>query len=229
MEQISNDFIFGTLATDRQRLAFFRADSASVSHRHRIDPLDPLPGQAVYVTVTLGPTVVADQVTCYFTTDDTIPGGHLGVPAPGSQSVAFTRVTSVWNTFLWGYLDEWQCRLPAQNEGTTVRYCIEAWSSLTGASTWASEIVGSVADDGRTLDEMSSGWTYLRECGVEFGLILCNRPAPLPIELIASVHRPGCVMRLFIMSLSIVFVRMKVVLLLLRRTAWISMAARCAV
>ncbi len=175
MEQVSNDFIFGTLATDRQRLAFFRAESSSVSHRHRIDPLDPLPGQAVYVTVTLGPTVVADHVTCYFTTDDTMPGGHLGVPTPGSQSVAFTRINSVWNTFLWGYLDEWQCRLPAQDVGTTVRYCIEAWSSLTGASTWASEIVGSVADDGRTLDEVGSGWTYLRECGVEFGLIFVQQ------------------------------------------------------
>lgn len=171
MEQVSKDFIFGTLSTDRQRLAFYRAEMSEVAHQYRIYPLDPLPGQEVCLTVTLGPRIIADRVTCYFTTDDTQPGGRLGVPTPGSQSVAFTRTASVWNTFLWGYLDEWQCFLPAQSEGTTVRYCIEAWSSIMGASAWAGEIIGNVADDGGPLDDAGPEYSYLYEPGAEFGLI----------------------------------------------------------
>ncbi len=175
MERISNDFIFGTLATDKQRLAFFKAELSAVSHRNRVQPGDPLPGEQVTLTVSIGPYVVADAVTCYYTTDGTMPSGRLGTPAPGSQSVAFTRIASIWNIFLWGYLDEWQCHIPAQHDGTTVRYCIEAWSSLTGTSTWASEIVGMVNDDGSVLDAADPDTTYLREFGADFGLIFIRQ------------------------------------------------------
>jgi len=170
MEEVSNDFIFGTLATDQQRLAFFRAEMSGVAHRNHIQPLDPLPGQEVCITVTIGPQVVADNVTCYFTTDGTVPAGRLGVPAPGSRSVALNRVASVWNIFLWGYLEEWQCQLPPLLEHTTVRYCIEAWSSLTGQSAWASEIIGIIADDGKRLEDAGPDYNYLHDIGAEFGL-----------------------------------------------------------
>lgn len=175
MEDVSSDFIFGTMATDIRRLGFLKAELSGVSHRHRIDPLDPAPGQPVVISVSLGPLVVADHVTAYFTTDGSEPGGARGIPAPGSQAVAFERVGSVWNTFLWGYLEEWQAVLPPQPPGTIVTYRIEAWSQHHDQSVWAGEIIGSVAGDGTVLGDRGPGDCFLREVGQEFGLTFVRR------------------------------------------------------
>lgn len=170
MDDVSADFIFGTMATDARRLAFLKAELAGVSHRHRIEPADPLPQQAVTLRVSLGPTVVADHVTCYFTTDGSEPTGARGVPAPGARAVAFERVGSEWNTFLWGYLEEWRATLPPQPAGVIVQYRIEAWSEHHPRSVWAGEIIGSTAGDGAVLGEVGPGDVFLREVGQEFEL-----------------------------------------------------------
>lgn len=175
MDNISNDFIFGTMATDARRLGYLKAETAGVSHRHRIEPLDPLPGQPVRLTVTLGPAVIANRVTCYFTTDGSTPEGSRGVAAPGSQSVAFTHIRSCWDTFLWGYGEEWQGELPPQPNATTVSYRIEAWSTVTGATAWASEIIGATVGDGQVLGEIGPGDAYLHEIGSEFKLTFVRR------------------------------------------------------
>jgi cyclomaltodextrinase / maltogenic alpha-amylase / neopullulanase len=175
MDNVSADFIFGTLATDARRLGVIKAELAGVSHRHRIEPLDPEPGQPVVIRVSLGPGVVADQVTCYFTTDGGEPAGARGAAAPGSQAVAFTRGASLWDTFLWGYSQEWQAELPPQPAGTIVSYRIEAWSEHGAPSVWAGEIVGSTAGDGTVLGEVGPGDEHLRELGQEFGLSFIRR------------------------------------------------------
>ena len=51
----SQDFVFGTLATDDLRLAQIRAAGAGVLHGHDLRPQDP--GEANTVGVTLGPAV----------------------------------------------------------------------------------------------------------------------------------------------------------------------------
>lgn len=170
MDDVSADFIFGTMATDARRLAFLKAELSGVSHRHRIEPADPLPQQAVTLRVSLGPAVVADHVTCYFTTDGSEPAGARGVPAPGARAVAFERVGSEWNTFLWGYLEEWRATLPPQPAGAIVQYRIEAWSEHHPRSVWAGEIIGSTTGDGAVLGEVGPGDVFLREVGQEFEL-----------------------------------------------------------
>lgn len=170
MQNVSSDFIFGTLATDERRLGYLKAETAGISHRHRIEPADPLPDQPVRLRVTLGPEIVADHVSCYFTTDGSEPAGERGEPAPGTRLAAFARVGSVWDTFLWGYTEEWSGLIPAQPAGTTVRYRIEAWSSLTSGGVWAAEIVGSTPGDGSVVGDSSPGDLHLRVMGAEFGL-----------------------------------------------------------
>ncbi len=170
MDDVSADFIFGTMATDARRLAFLKAELSGVSHRHRIEPADPLPQQAVTLRVSLGPAVVADHVTCYFTTDGSEPAGARGVPAPGARAIAFERVGSEWNTFLWGYLEEWRAALPPQPAGAIVQYRIEAWSEHHPRSVWAGEIIGSTTGDGAVLGEVGPGDVFLREVGQEFEL-----------------------------------------------------------
>ncbi|NTU83924.1 MAG: alpha-amylase [Chloroflexales bacterium] len=169
-DNVSSDFIFGTMATDARRLGYLRAELAGVSHRHRIEPLDPEPGQPVTLSVTLGPAVAADRLTIYYTTDGAAPGGRRGAPDPGTFAVACERLASVWDTLLWAYTEEWQGTIPPQPIGTTVRYRIEAWSTCDECSAMASEIVGSTAGDGTVLGDVGPGDTNLRELGREFSL-----------------------------------------------------------
>ncbi|EFO80761.1 alpha amylase catalytic region [Oscillochloris trichoides DG-6] len=174
-DHVSSDFIFGTLATDARRLGTMKAELSGIAHRHRIEPIDPLPNQPVQLWVSLGPHVPADRVTCYFTTDGSEPDGERGVAAAGSQVAVFVRQAVRWETFLWGYLEEWVAEIPSQVVGTTVRYRIEAWSSLDVGSSWASEIIGSTPGDGTVLGDSSPGDLYLHALGVEFGLTFVRR------------------------------------------------------
>lgn len=142
-EHVSADFVFGTLATDELRLAQLRAAQLGVAH-DTLSPLDPQPGEAVTVHVTLGPAISADHVTCYYTTDASLPDGARGVASNGAAVTLF-RVGVIWDTLLWGYREQWAGALRAQADGVLVRYRIEAWSSQNGVSIWASQIAGVVA------------------------------------------------------------------------------------
>lgn len=141
-DNVSQDFVFGTLATDELRLAQLRATSAGVAHPHSLAPADPLPGQPVTVNVSVGPQVRAEHVTCYYTTDGSEPQGMRGQAANGT-AVELERAAVAWDTLLWGYREHWSGALPGQPDGTLVRYRIEAWSER-GAAQWASEIAGLV-------------------------------------------------------------------------------------
>jgi hypothetical protein len=60
------EFIFGTLATDALKLVHHRAARQGVHHRHDLTPRDPLPGQPVAITITVGPDVTVDGAACYY-------------------------------------------------------------------------------------------------------------------------------------------------------------------
>ena len=50
-DDVSADFVFGTLATDELRLAQLRATASGVHHGHDLEPLDPDPDQPITVRV----------------------------------------------------------------------------------------------------------------------------------------------------------------------------------
>ena len=141
---VSPDFVFGTLATDDLRLAHVRAEATGINHGHDLDPADPLPDQPITVRVTVGPLIVADHVTCYYTTDGREPAGDRGIASVGA-ALAMTRSDVQWDTLTWGYRDSWAGAIPGQPDRTLIRYRIQAWSAANGASTWSSEIAGVVA------------------------------------------------------------------------------------
>jgi glycosidase len=145
-ENVSQDFVFGTLATDDLRLAQIRAARSGVAHAYRLEPADPGPGEPVTLHVSLGPEIAADHVTCYYTTDGRDPDGARGAAAVGAAA-ELERSEVVWDTLLWGYVETWTGTLPPQPAGTLVRYRLEAWSELRAESYWASEIAGVVAGE----------------------------------------------------------------------------------
>ncbi len=70
---VTQDFIFGTMATDALRLAVLQQEGQGVHHGHRILPHDPEPGQAVELSVSVGTEVSADEVLAFYTLDGSEP------------------------------------------------------------------------------------------------------------------------------------------------------------
>jgi cyclomaltodextrinase / maltogenic alpha-amylase / neopullulanase len=124
------EFIFGTLATDELKLVSHRANRRGLQHAHDILPPDPEPDQPVTLTVRVGPDVRIAQVVCYYTLDGSEPLGEQGVAQHG-HVIAFERAGVEWDTIVWGYSAVWKCQIPAQPEGTIVRYRISGWSEFT--------------------------------------------------------------------------------------------------
>ena len=134
---IMQDFVFGALESDANTLAAERQRWSGIRHHHAIEPLDPLPGQPVTLTVTVGRDVLAERVTAYVTTDGSQPAGAQGVAANGF-AVDLQRVETRFQFIYWDYAEVWQGQIPGQPEGTHVRYVIEGW--LDGASLWSNEL-----------------------------------------------------------------------------------------
>ncbi|GAB4509669.1 MAG: alpha-amylase family glycosyl hydrolase [Anaerolineae bacterium] len=121
------DFVFGTMATPELRLLHHRIARTGVQHTGRILPYDPLPGEAVMVKVVVGQDVAATHAACYYTTDGSVPEGQRGHAVRGDV-LMLERVGTEWDTPTMSYATLWQGTLPAQPEGTLVRYRIGAWS-----------------------------------------------------------------------------------------------------
>jgi glycosidase len=81
----------------------------------------------VTLRATVGPDLAADHVACYYTLDGSEPVGGRGQARQG-RALLLERVDVAWDALVWGYLTAWQAMLPAQPEGTLVRYRIGAWS-----------------------------------------------------------------------------------------------------
>ena len=159
------EFTFGTLATDELKLVHHRTARRGLQHRHALDPLDPAPDQPVTITARLGPDLPADRVACYFTLDGSEPVGSRGVASNG-QTVILKQIQVIWDTLVWAYTTCWTATLPAQPEGTVVRYRISAWSDGSSMpetfADWPEvQVTAERAADaffhGRPLPEMATG------------------------------------------------------------------------
>lgn len=122
------EFIFGTFATDEIRLVHHRAARQGIQHQYEIAPRDPLPGQPVTLRVRLGTDLTAGQVACYYTTDGSIPAGTRGTATNGDV-VLLEQTATEWDPLTWNYVTYWQGVIPAQPDGTRVRYRISAWEA----------------------------------------------------------------------------------------------------
>jgi len=129
VSRVTQDFIFGTLATDELRLAALRAEARAVSHRSRTVPVDPSPGEPIELQVDVGPDVDAAAVDAFVTFDGSEPTAAVA-------AIPFRRAAVVWDTLLWGYRQQWQAVIPPQPAGTLVRYRIRAHDAA-GNDIWA--------------------------------------------------------------------------------------------
>lgn len=119
LAEVTSDFIFGTMATDELRLAALRERGRGLRHDGTTIPRDPLPGEPITVEVVAGEDVSAHRVWISYTTDGSEPGQH-------GESIALERAGSEWDTLGWGYRERWTAVLPAQADGTLLRYRVWA-------------------------------------------------------------------------------------------------------
>jgi len=109
-----SDFIFGTLATDADRIA-----ALSQARRGVGAPMFTLAEGAGTVQIMVGPDVLVVSVTVYFTTDgsDPQPG------APHTLTRQCHALPPSWDTILWGYTQRYETVIPASvlPPGTIVR------------------------------------------------------------------------------------------------------------
>lgn len=129
ISRVTQDFIFGTMATDELRLDALRAEARGVSHRSRTVPLDPRPDEPVELLIDIGPDVDAIAVDAFVTFDGSCP-------TTASTEIAFRRQAVTWDTILWAYRQQWQAVIPPQPAETLVRYRIRA-RDAGGGDVWA--------------------------------------------------------------------------------------------
>lgn len=118
-EGVTQDFIFGTLATDDLRLDALTAQRRGLVHGNRIDPADPQGGEVVTITVAAGADVAAERIMAFYTVDGSDPTGDSSV-------IDLHPVAVEWDTLTWSYRQIWCGKLPAQEDGTLVRYRVVA-------------------------------------------------------------------------------------------------------
>lgn len=119
------DFIFGTFSTSESRIAHVFKLHGGVTHAHDRVPRNPLPGQAVQVHLSLGPSHLQDQAWVYWTNDGSDPQGENGMVTNGFAA-PLQPVASEWDILMWGYVRHFWGEIPAQEAGTVVRYRIAA-------------------------------------------------------------------------------------------------------
>ncbi len=117
------DIIFGTLISDELKLVHHRAYRTGLQHNYAIEPLNPKPDQPVAIFALVGPDTNLDEVVCYYTLDGGQPVSSNGTGAR-IKTAKLARIHVEWDTLIWGYVETWRGEIPAQPEGTLVRYSI---------------------------------------------------------------------------------------------------------
>ncbi len=109
-----NESIFGLFTTRERRADYVQKRDFGVTHLNRMAPIAPRADDAPVLTVTVETEKRIERVECV-------------VSRPKTAVFPFTRTDINWDLLNWSYRETWQCALPAQPEGTLVRYQIVAY------------------------------------------------------------------------------------------------------
>lgn len=105
------DFIFGTLSTVDLRVKRTLSMRSGIHHGNRIEPIAPQAGDEPLLTVLVKHKQGLDHLAV-----------ELAAPTP--MVINLKLVDTDWDLLDWRYVQRWQCRLPAQPDGTLVEYHI---------------------------------------------------------------------------------------------------------
>ena len=106
-----NESIFGLFFTDERRAAYVKQLRSGVKHLNNLQPYAPGPEDMPVVTVTVESQKRIERVECVLS-------------GPETAVFPLSPTDLDWDLLNWSYRQTWQCMLPAQPEGTLVRYQI---------------------------------------------------------------------------------------------------------
>jgi glycosidase len=137
------EFVFGSLSTIEQRVAYMRERRQGVKHHNRLSPRAPRPYDTPMLAATVQLDVPIARVECVVV--------EPGTPRSGFGAAVFPlhRTDTKWDLLNWSYLETWQTTLPAEPEGTLVRYYIQAYPADGSAPI--------LADDGEMFSYLVGG------------------------------------------------------------------------
>ena len=119
------DFVFGTLANEPLRQAHVHRLRGGITHHFARTPYAPKPGQPVQIELNLGPLQTYDRAWLYWSADGADPAGSWGKASHGI-AVPMSPIAVEWDVVEWGYVQRYRAEIPAQPEGSLVRYYLSA-------------------------------------------------------------------------------------------------------
>ena len=120
------EFVFGSLSTTEQRVAYMKEWRKGVKHRNKMTPRAPRAGDTPTLSVTVELDKAIDRVVC-------------SVEEPETAVYDLKLVDTDWDLLNWAYLETWQGDLPAYPEGTLVRYRVKAYPTDGSPPIWADD------------------------------------------------------------------------------------------
>lgn len=133
------DYFFGAYTTPQQQRLRMVARNG-VAHASEIDPHDPTPGQPVSLMIISDAALPIDHIAVYFTTDGADPAGARGLANVGQVALA-ERIVDAPTQLGEQRVHHWRAVIPAQPDGTLVRYCIDAWSGADPTRRWLADAI----------------------------------------------------------------------------------------
>ena len=119
----AEEFLFGPLSKPAGRSAAARQERSGFFDLALLEPLDPLPGQPVRLRFRCGVDTAIQWLLVFWSADGTTPAWDDALePLGTTQLGAASALDPAWDTLSWGYSQDWQLDLPAQAEGTLLRY-----------------------------------------------------------------------------------------------------------
>ncbi len=132
-----SDYFFGPYVTPQEQRLRFVAKNG-VQHASDITPNDPTPGEPVQLAIVSDAALPVDHIAVYFTSNGEHPSGARGVAGSGKVVMATREATSgerIGDT----EVRRWRATLPAQEDGTLVRYRIDGWSDSDVERHWLAD------------------------------------------------------------------------------------------
>ncbi len=117
------EMLFGDLSTVRGRVRHSLERQLGFRHNSLTEPPAPEPGEAVLVMARAGIDVEVKSAEVFYTVDGADPLSEL---TSGVGVIEMSKGDIEWNEITAAYSEIWSAVIPAQLEGTLVRYSIKA-------------------------------------------------------------------------------------------------------
>ena len=117
------EFLFGPLSTETGRIDEARREKTGFFDLALLEPLDPRPGEPIRLRFRSGADVSLKRLRIFWTCDGSTPAWSDQFEAhPSTQTIEARPFIPEWDTLSWGFVQDWGADLPAQPDGTLLRY-----------------------------------------------------------------------------------------------------------